>query len=61
MENTRADLSCKQEEIVNAGGAINSFYDVYEQKTEEEMQRRCKRLIGMPLAEDYEELIGNLK
>lgn len=39
----------------------NSFYDVFlNQRTEEEMQE-YKRLIGMPLTEDYEELIDSLK
>ncbi len=40
---------------------VNSFYDVFpEEKTEEELQE-YKRLIGMPLTEDYEELISSLK
>ncbi len=51
---TRADLSCEEEKIVNAGGEINSFYDVYEPETEEMYRSNC-RLIGMPLDEDFEE------
>lgn len=39
----------------------HTFYDVFEDnRTEEEMQE-YKRLIGMPLAEDYDELIASLK
>ena len=44
-----------------SGIRVNSFYDVFpEKKTEEELQE-YKRLIGMPLTEDYEELISSLK
>lgn len=44
-----------------SGIIINSFYDVIpDERTEEEL-REYKRLIGMPLAEDYEELISSLK
>lgn len=43
------------------GIRVNSFYDVLpEERTEEELQE-YKRLIGMPLTEDYEELISSLK
>ena len=43
------------------GIRVNSFYDVFpDERTEEELQA-YKRLIGMPLAEDYEELINSLK
>ena len=43
----------------------NSFYETaeelgFEPRTEEELME-YKRLIGMPLAEDYEELISSLK
>lgn len=40
---------------------VNSFYDVFsDERTEEELQE-YKRLIGMPLAEDYDELISSLR
>ncbi len=39
----------------------NSFYDVfYKQYTDEELDE-YKRLIGMPMANSYEELISCLK
>ncbi len=61
MEAKRLDLSSEQQRIVNAGGKINSFYDVYDDdRTEGEMQE-YKRFIGMPLSEDYDELIASLK
>ena len=43
---------------VNKG---NSFYDVFEEERTEEQLHKYKRLIGMPLAEDYEELMDFLK
>ena len=47
--------------IEEVGIRVNSFYDVFhDERTEEELQE-YKRLIGMPLAEDYEELISSLK
>lgn len=61
METKRLDLSSEQQKIVNAGGRVNSFYDVYDDgRTEEEIQE-YKRFLGMPLSEDYEELIASLK
>lgn len=61
MEAKRLDLSSEQQRIVNAGGKINSVYDVYDDdRTEGEMQE-YKRFIGMPLSEDYDELIASLK
>lgn len=50
-----------QQAIIAAGGRVESFYDTFEEKrTEEEIQNH-KRLIGMPLAEEYDELIASLK
>lgn len=61
METKRLDLSDEQQRIVDAGGRVNSFYDVYDDgRTEEEIQK-YKRFLGMPLTEDYEELIASLK
>lgn len=40
---------------------VNSFYDVFPDERSEEDLQEYKRLIGMPLAEDYEELINSLK
>lgn len=52
------DYNYNTEEV---GIRVNSFYDVLpEERTEEELQE-YKRLIGMPLTEDYEELISSLK
>lgn len=47
--------------ITDTAGIIeNSFWDVFpDHRTEEELQE-YKRLIGMPLTEDYEELIDSL-
>lgn len=61
MEAKRLDLSSQQQRIVNAGGRVNSFYDVFDVDMTEEEMREYKRFIGMPLAEDYNELIANLK
>ncbi len=54
-------LSNEQQRVVKAGGQANSFYDVYDDDMTEEERQQYKRLIGMPLAEDYDELIANLK
>lgn len=43
------------------GIRVNSFYDVFPEERSEEEIREYKRLIGMPLSEDYEELISSLK
>lgn len=44
----------------DAGIRKNSFYDVFpDERTEDEIQE-YKRLVGMPLAESYEELIDSL-
>lgn len=40
---------------------LNLFYDTFEEKRTEEEMQEYKRLIGMPLAEDYDELIASLK
>ena len=61
MKAKRLDLSNEQQRIVNAGGKVNSFYDVYDDdRTEEEIQE-YKRFLGVPLSENYDELIESLK
>lgn len=51
----------KEYDTEEVGIRVNSFYDVFsDDRTEEELQE-YKRLVGMPLSEDYEELIANLK
>lgn len=40
---------------------INSFYDVFSEQYLEEELEEYKRLVGMPLAESYDELIACLK
>lgn len=61
MKAKRLDLSNEQQRIVNAGGKVNSFYDVYDDdRTEEEIQE-YKRFLGIPLSENYDELIASLK
>ena len=42
-------------------GMAKDFYDNFEEKRTEEEMQEYKRLIGMPLAEDYDELIASLK
>ena len=61
METKRLDLSSEQQKLVNAGGRVNSFYDVYDDGRIEEEIQEYKRFLGMPLSEDYEELIASLK
>lgn len=58
----RADLN-EHENYLEETGAFrhNSFYDVFEEERTEQEEYEYKRLIGMPLAEDYEELIDSLK
>ncbi len=54
-------IMLKDSGIEEIGIRVNSFYDVFpDERTEEELLE-YKRLIGMPLAEDYEELIDSLK
>lgn len=55
------NVSKEQQAIINAGGRVNSFYDTFEENRSEEELMNYKRSIGMPLAEDYDELIANLK
>lgn len=43
------------------GMTYNSFYEIEEDSRTEEEFMAYKRLIGMPLAEDYDELIASLK
>lgn len=40
--------------------SINSFYDVFPQKRTMEEMREYKQLVGMPMAENYEELVNSL-
>ncbi len=54
-------IMLKDSDTEEIGIRVNSFYDVFpDERTEEELQE-YKRLIGMPLTEDYEELINSLK
>lgn len=62
MEEARKTLiTSDQQAIIDAGGRVESFYDTFEEKRTEEEMQEYKRLIGMPLAEDYDELIASLK
>lgn len=62
MEEARKTLiTQEQQAIIDAGGRVESFYDTFEEKRTEEEMQEYKRLIGMPLAEDYDELIASLK
>lgn len=62
MEEARKTLiTPDQQAIIDAGGRVESFYDTFEEKRTEEEMQEYKRLIGMPLAEDYDELIASLK
>ena len=42
------------------GIMVNSFYDVFSDEITEEELLEYKQLAGMPLAENYEELIKSL-
>ena len=54
-------IMVKDSDTEEIGIRVNSFYDVFpDERTEEELQE-YKRLVGMPLTEDYEELITSLK
>mgnify|MGYP000699480134 FL=1 len=62
MEEARKTLiTPDQQTIIDDGGRVESFYDNFEEKRTEEEMQEYKRLIGMPLAEDYDELIASLK
>lgn len=62
MEEARKTLiTPDQQAIIDAGGRVESFYDTFEEKRTEEEMQEYKILIGMPLAEDYDELIASLK
>lgn len=62
MEEARKTLiTPDQQAIIDDGGRVESFYDNFEEKRTEEEMQEYKRLIGMPLAEDYDELIASLK
>ena len=62
MEKARKTLiTPDQQAIIDDGGRVESFYDNFEEKRTEEEMQEYKRLIGMPLAEDYDELIASLK
>lgn len=54
-------VSAEQQSIINAGGRVNSFYDTFEENRSEQELMDYKRFIGMPLSEDYDELIASLK
>lgn len=54
-------MMLKDYDTEEVGIRVNSFYDVFpDERTEEELQE-YKMLIGMPLTDDYEELIDSLK
>ena len=62
MEEARKTLiTPDQHAIIDDGGRVESFYDNFEEKRTEEEMQEYKRLIGIPLAEDYDELIASLK
>lgn len=62
MEEARKTLiTLEQQAIIDAGGRVESFYDTFEKKRTEKEMQDYKRLLGMPLAEDYDELIAGLK
>lgn len=54
-------ITPEQQAIIDAGGRVNSFYDTFEENRTEEELIEYKRLIGMPIADDYDELIASLK
>ena len=54
-------ITPEQQEIIDAGGRVNSFYDTFEENRTEGELIEYKRLIGMPIADDYDELIASLK
>ena len=54
-------ITPEQQVIIDAGGRVNSFYDTFEENRTEGELIEYKRLIGMPIADDYDELIASLK
>lgn len=54
-------ITPEQQAIIDAGGRVNSFYDTFEENQTEGELIEYKRLIGMPIADDYDELIASLK
>lgn len=54
-------ITPEQQAIIDAGGRVNSFYDTFEENRTEGELIEYKRLIGMPIADDYDELIASLK
>lgn len=62
MEEAKKTLiSPEQQSIIDAGGRVESFYDTFEENRTEEELIKYKRLIGMPITDDYDELIASLK
>ena len=54
-------ITPEQQAIIDAGGRVNSFYDTFEENRTEGELIEYKRLIGMTIADDYDELIASLK
>ena len=54
-------ITPEQQAIIDAGGRVNSFYDTFEENRTEGELIEYKRLIGMPIADDYDELLASLK
>ena len=54
-------ITPEQQAIIDEPGRVNSFYDTFEENRTEGELIEYKRLIGMPIADDYDELIASLK
>ena len=62
MEEAKKTLiTPEQQAIIDAGGRVETFYDTFEENRTEEELIEYKKSIGMPITDDYEELIASLK
>lgn len=62
MEEAKKTLiTSEQQSIIDAGGRVEFFYDTFEENRTEGELIEYKRLVGMPITDDYDELIASLK
>ena len=54
-------ITPEQQAIIDVWGRVNSFYDTFKENRTEGESIEYKRLIRMPIADDYDELIASLK
>ena len=62
MEEAKKTLiTSEQQSIIDAGGRVESFYDTFEENQTEGELIEYKRSIGMPITDDYDELMRAFK